>query len=535
MRQLQEQYIAVLPDKIATIQQQWQQWLDTRDADLLKELSRNIHNLAGSAGTFGYSAMSKLSRELEKTLTSLHNKTPDSDELDVIALTLHDIEKLSHNEPDIVYQIDNKQREVAQVNTGGAPRVYVIEDEPLVADEIKTQLMHYDYQVEVFPDASTASEAMQHRLPDAFIVDVNLPEGELTGPEFVMDFVKQLDTPIPVIFMSTRDDWQARLAAVRAGGDCYYQKPLDYSEVLDRLEILIAGKQTEPYRILVVDDMPLLAEHYALVLRNSGMQAEVLTDPTLVFESIKEFDPELILMDIFMPECSGLEAAKIIRQKDELAGIPIVFLSTERDPTQQVAAMQMGADDFLQKPVSDDGLVIAVNLRVERFRKLRTLMYHDSLTGLLNHVTIKLRLEAEVMRSVRQASPLVFAMIDIDLFKQVNDQYGHQVGDRVIKNLSRLFQQRLRKSDLIGRYGGEEFAIILTDTSVDDAYIIIDNLREQFSAIVQLHGHGNFTCSFSAGLAQATANLDENQLIRLADEALYQAKKAGRNRIVCSE
>jgi len=344
-----------------------------------------------------------------------------------------------------------------------------------------------------------------------------------------------LNMGIPIIFVSTRDDWDARLAAVRAGCDAYLKKPIDYGELLDHLEELVAGKELEPYRILIVDDMQVLAEHYALVLRATDMHVKVLTDPSGLFEALKEFKPELILMDIYMPVCTGLEAAKIIRQNDNLAGIPIIFLSTESNQLQQDAAMKLGADDFLQKPISDNRLITSVALRVERFRKLRSLMCHDSLTGLLNHVTIKLQLEGEVARAIRQNSPLAFAMIDIDEFKLVNDRYGHQLGDRVIKNLSRLLLQRLRKSDLVGRYGGEEFAVVLSDTKQDDAFAILDALRNQFEAIVQTHGELQFSCTFSVGLSLLKNDDDANSLIFRADQALYQAKKAGRNQVVCLE
>jgi diguanylate cyclase (GGDEF)-like protein len=162
-------------------------------------------------------------------------------------------------------------------------------------------------------------------------------------------------------------------------------------------------------------------------------------------------------------------------------------------------------------------------------------MYHDSLTGLLNHVAIKLRLKTEQALAIRQGRPLVFTMIDIDHFKSINDKYGHPTGDRVIKSLSRLLQQRLRKSDMIGRYGGEEFAVILPDAEIGDARTFMDSLRQQFERIVHQHDGQQFSCTFSAGMAASMDGCDENELIRAADTALYQAKKAGRNRIEYKE
>jgi diguanylate cyclase (GGDEF)-like protein len=537
LKRLQVRYIAELPDKVSVLQTAWNQLQADKDQDVARELCRQVHNLAGSAGTFGFSTLSEQARSLEKVLVQLQGEYDlDRGKQETITKALLEIDLLVQRGPELIYNtVEPQTGEQVTTTTAESHLVYVIEDDPMIAEEIKTQLRHFDYQVSVFPDSSSAAIAIKKQMPRAMIIDVFLPEGELAGPQFVKDSSLIQDADIPVVFISTRDDWDARLAAVRAGGDAYLRKPIDYSELFDRLEVLIAGAQVEPYRILVVDDMQLLAEHYALALREAGMQVEVLTELPKFFDVLNEFKPELILMDIFMPDCTGLEAAKIIRQKDELAGIPIVFLSTETDRQQQDAAMQLGADDFLQKPVADQQLITSVNLRVERFRKLRALMHLDSLTGLLNHVSIKLRLESEVARAIRNDSSMVFAMIDIDKFKMINDSYGHPMGDRVIKSLSRLLVQRLRKSDMVGRYGGEEFAVILPDTGIRDALSFMDSLRQQFAEIVHQHQGVQFSSTFSAGLVSLKSNFDESSLVRAADEALYQAKKGGRNQIVCAE
>ncbi len=515
----------------------WDQLQQTDDQEVLDNLNRSVHNLAGSAGTFGFPALSQHTRELEKTLLQLRfDYNLDGEMRESITNALDNISGLARADPDIVYQdLDCRpQAEVSVASDTDKQLIYVVEDDLLLAEELSTQLTHFGYEVQVFADCEAARLGVSKQLPKAMIVDVNLPTGELSGPAFFKEVTTDLKQEIPVIFISNRDDWEAHLAAVRAGGDDYLSKPIVYGELLDKLDVLLQSEYFDPYRVIIIDDMPLLAEHYALVLRERGMLVEVLTNPAGLFELLKEFNAELILMDIYMPGCTGLEAAKIVRQKDELAGIPIVFLSTESDSLQQVAAMKLGADDFLQKPVEDEQLFSSASLRVERFRKLRSMMFNDSLTGLLNHVAIKTRLKTELALAVRQKRSLVFAMIDIDRFKSVNDRYGHQVGDRVIKSLSRLLQQRLRQSDILGRYGGEEFALILPDTDISNAEELINNLRHQFGEIMHQHEGEQFACSFSAGLATSFNASEDNELINAADVALYEAKKSGRNRIKCA-
>jgi diguanylate cyclase (GGDEF)-like protein len=166
---------------------------------------------------------------------------------------------------------------------------------------------------------------------------------------------------------------------------------------------------------------------------------------------------------------------------------------------------------------------------------LRSFMVRDSLTGLLNHTAIKDQLDGEVAWAIREKKTLSFAMIDIDHFKKVNDTYGHSVGDRVIKSLSRLLKQRLRTSDLIGRYGGEEFAVVLVDDDKTTAMKVLDIIREDFSQLRHLANGKEFTVTFSCGIADVSQFPDASKLNDAADKALYKAKHAGRNRVMLAD
>lgn len=159
----------------------------------------------------------------------------------------------------------------------------------------------------------------------------------------------------------------------------------------------------------------------------------------------------------------------------------------------------------------------------------------DSLTGLLKHADIKDQVDIEIGRAQRAHQPVSIAMIDIDHFKSVNDQYGHPVGDNVIRALSNLLRQRLRKIDRLGRYGGEEFVAVLPNCSVEDAQQILDDIRNAFAVLQFSAEEQNFSCTFSAGISACAApDWPSTGLLDLADKRLYQAKKAGRNR-VCSD
>jgi diguanylate cyclase (GGDEF)-like protein len=159
-------------------------------------------------------------------------------------------------------------------------------------------------------------------------------------------------------------------------------------------------------------------------------------------------------------------------------------------------------------------------------------MERDSLTGLLNHTNLKETLYNELLRAKRTEAKLCFAMIDLDHFKNVNDVHGHMSGDRVLKSLSRLLQDRLRRTDIIGRYGGEEFGVILINTGVVNAKAIMDDIRESFSQIRQASSEGDYYVTFSCGIAGFPDISTAEELNSQADQFLYKAKEEGRNRIV---
>lgn len=533
-RKLQEAYLAKLPGQFDQMSLQWR--LSKKDKDdgrAFSELQKVVHNLAGSAGTFGYPAVSDKARILEVLVSSFVNlgqsAKRDRDTIDELIV-------------DIGEQIQQSPQEapcaitVSPIGSGSSSRshgklVYVVEDTALLAQEIRAQLERYGYEVEVYGGTTQAVSALDQKIPAAMLIDLNLPEGELAGSSFINSYKLGMLKETPLIFMSSRDDWEARLSVARAGSAAYLSKPIDFDELLDRLDLLIGGQDDDPYRVLLVDDEEVLAEHYALILAEAGMETKIVSSLTELLPTISSFHPDLILMDIFMPECSGLEAAKVIRQKNELLSIPIVFLSTDANLKNQREVLELGGDAFLKKPITEEYLLSSVATRVSRFRKLRSQMQQDALTGLYNHATLKIRLESELGRALRQNAPLAFAMLDIDNFKKVNDQYGHPAGDAVIKSISRLLKQRLRKSDIVGRYGGEEFAVIFPETTEQEAKRILDNLRQQFSEIIHGHGVTIFHCTFSGGVAAAPSIKEISALIDTADKALYKAKNGGKNRI----
>lgn len=327
-------------------------------------------------------------------------------------------------------------------------------------------------------------------------------------------------------------DFESIKSALVAGGDFCFPASTPVSALLGRLLELCSGQQEAPYRALVVEDSLTASKSIQRTLAECDIETHAISRPHEVLECLTRFQPDLILMDMFMPGCTGVEAARVIRQHPEFLSIPIVYLSGDSNVPLQIEALRLGGDHFLTKPFNPVVLNAIVQSKIERYRALRHAMQHDSMTGLYNHLTAKDKLAAAIQQAAAEHSPLSVAMIDIDHFKKINDSYGHPMGDQVIRSLAWFLRQRLRKSDLIGRYGGEEFLLVLPGADIERALEVIDRIRLDFGQIKHPFNETWCSATFSGGVTQLQEGASADALIRQADEALYAAKRGGRNGIV---
>lgn len=538
LKALHDDYATGLPKKIGQIRSGLDALRIEWNDELLRTLHRQAHSLTGSGATFGYGEVSDNARKLERVLKKLSEAGAGSGQAWVqeIEPMLRALEQAGRTSmTDVVSAMPRIKPHPAVLPENEHRLVFVVDDDTSLAREQCLQYELHGYQVREFHDFTGLRDAVRKDRPRAIIMDVIFPEGDLAGIQKVADLRHAFDGFPPVIFVSQREDIEARLASVRAGAAAYFTKPLDLAGVIETLDRLITYDQGEPYRVLVVDDDESLACHNALILQSAGMETRVLADASHILELLADFQPELILMDLYMPMCTGIELAAVIRQQEAYVGTPIVFFSVETDVATHLDAMRAGGDDFLIKPITPDHLLATVEARVRRARTLTSLMVRDGLTGLLNHASIEEQLIRELGLRVRQGGELSYAMIDLDHFKQVNDQYGHAAGDRVIRGLSRLLRQRFRQTDLLGRYGGEEFVVVLLATDVKLAARLLNEVREDFSRIRFSAGEEQFSVTLSAGVASAPPFNDAVTLQGEADRALYRAKQAGRNQVCIAE
>ena len=544
---MDEQVRFALQEQLAQLEQQFGERLQGDLADLgtlATELQHNrapgnrrqlmlgirerLHRLAGAAGTFGFAKLGERARQLEQRADRwLDSAKPGS----------RAVESFSRALQQLASQTPGQERAAAELpdhHDEPAPgcRIYLLEADPVAGCSMALTLRNFGYLVSQWQDFAALQQAVATEPPDALIVSVQ-HDSEL---ESVASLQQGLDHPLPLLVIHERIDFTSQLAAVRAGAQGFFSRPLDITQLENSLERCLDRQQGEPFRVLIVDDDAELAARYSLVLRNSQMQVQTLTEPTQVLETMPSFNPEVLLLDVNMPGCSGPELAQMIRLHDEWLRVTIIYLSAETDIQRQMAALLKAGDDFITKPISDTALVASVYSHAQRARSLSTALARDSLTGLLKHADIKEQLALEVQRATRSGKPASVVMLDLDHFKHVNDTYGHAAGDNVLRALANLLRQRLRRIDSLGRYGGEEFVAVLPECTALQARRIFDEIRVRFAALSFYGGDSQeFYVTFSAGICQTDGRTASGVLLERTDQALYVAKHKGRNQVQVAE
>lgn len=497
----------------------------------LQALRDQLHKLAGAAGTFGFSSLGQRARELEQEADKwLDTLQKEQQSLQDFSRSLLQLASEQFQAP-VIEEPAVKRTRPARSNPSSR-RIYILEDQPAIGESMRLTLNNFGYQAEHFMRIADLEQALDRQLPGALIVDVNLPDEALTGLQYAAQLQQRLDEPLPLLVITTQDDFATHLEAVRVGALGFFTKPVDITQLENRLERCFAQQQGEPYRVMIIDDDRELASRFSLILRDANMLVEMLHEPSEIFARMRSFNPEVVLLDVSMPCCTGPELAQIIRMNDDWLRVPIVYLSAETDNNRQMNALIKAGDDFLTKPISDNALIAAVFSRAQRARLLSNALSRDSLTGLLKHGDIKEQVGIELERAQRSGKPASVAMLDIDFFKKVNDSYGHAAGDNVIRALANLLRQRLRRVDSLGRYGGEEFLVVLPDCPAEQARRILDEIRQRFAELHFIAGEQQFSVTLSAGIASTRDDSAQaNDLLERADRALYAAKHGGRNQV----
>lgn len=402
-------------------------------------------------------------------------------------------------------------------------------------DEIFPQLKFIGYMPQQLATCVEAEGLFSDRAPVAVITRFDYIEKHPADLlELLNDLARRHDkNSIPCLVFDGPDDMPSRLLALRAGGSDYYAEPLNLSLLIGALSTLVSASDHDIYRALIIMNDRQESERLAEILKLGHIAVHIHDNPFDIFDKLTECNPDFLILSMNLSGCTGTELARLIKQNKDLPGLGISFFEDDENVNDILPAVSELGAGVLISSMTPENIVSACWTQARRARLMRNLVAMDSLTGLLNHVNGKHSLEQEILRASREGTPFAFAMLDLDHFKEVNDTYGHVAGDSVLKTLATLLRQRLRRSDIVTRYGGEEFSVVMLGAKdLDTAAQVMDTLREYFSNFEHRHNAVVFKVSFSCGIAMYPEFNTITELTSAADQALYMAKKSGRNRVM---
>jgi diguanylate cyclase (GGDEF)-like protein len=519
-----------------TLELRWLSYRETGDFNQFVEFTLSLNGLAERLGQQNLPGLASACEELEARALSLFNdqaKHPVagsqadgiSQQLDTILRVLH-----RHETPAVIAKRQSDQEEEEQEGWIRQRHILIVARpaHPWAAALIE-QLSFYGFR------AQTIDWDEDVQFDDLPLAAIFIPDRENCDyPPQAVAAIKRLKACCITSYfycLSVPSSLESIVSLQRAGANVCIPAEIKLSDILSRILDLVESREQETHRVLIVEDSRTAIAHIQRALDLHGIDSRAINTPLALLQATAEYRPHAILMDMYMPFCTGVEVTRALRQIPEYQSLPVIYLSGETDIAQQVEALRLGGDQFLTKPANPIILASVVKTKIDRYRDMLRSGRHDSLTGLLNHSASKGALEHMLSRAL-PAGHLSVAMIDIDQFKSINDNYGHPVGDQVIRSLAWLLRGRLRNSDLIGRYGGEEFIVALAGVEPAQAIKLLDRIRSDFAELPHAHARGALRASFSCGVAAVPAYLTTSSLIEAADDALLQAKRDGRNQVV---
>lgn len=441
-------------------------------------------------------------------------------------------------------------------------KILVVDDEPMIIQFYQAALGEQGYQIAAAEDGRQALEKTREFQPDVILLDVVMPE--LNGFQVTERLKADPATAdIPIILVTGLGRIEDRVKGLEAGADDFLSKPFNLDELMVRVRSLIklkklqdrlrlaeaaaqqAGQQAPapPRRqqvILVVEDDERIINICSSVLGSGGYQVASAPDGPEMFQAIEREVPDLVILDLLLPGMDGVEILAKIKGMPLARDVPVVILTAVGDLKTKVKTLYLGADDYLVKPVNSMELLARVRANLRKHECERRLKYQlnqsfvqsitDPLTGLYNRRYLESTLERELALHRRSGRPLCLLMLDIDGFKAINDKHGHGTGDAALTELAAIFRRELRTSDLAVRMGGDEFLVVLPDALMEQSAAIAERLRAALEA-KEFPELGNERVTVSIGVCQAGDEAGMNVLLKQADETLYRAKQAGRNRV----
>ena len=495
--------------------------------DLRTTATREAHKLAGSSGTFGFPRASQLAREIEQRF--MRGKLTPGDSV-LLSEQLILLRGELEGKP-----VAPESNQLLAAASSSRPQLLILEPDKGMRERLVMEAEGRGLSTIQAGDAGEARPAIADSPVHAAIIGLDARDGGDGALDLVEEF-QHANPPVPTVVVAARGSLTDRVEIARRGASRRLEYPVSPALAIDAvLATLREGGGAKP-TILAVDDDPQILELVKTLLIGHGMRVETLSDPMSFWERLDATDPDLVILDIDMPQVSGVELCRALRNDERWTALPVLFMTARSDPESIRRVFAAGADDYVGKPISEAELVMRLDNRLERVRQLREQAETDPLTRL---ATRRKALELTgrfVKLAKRGGNAFSVALVDVDGLKAINSDYGHSSGDDVLRFLAQLLARSLRAVDIIGRWGADEFLVGFYASEKREAATRLHTILAPFvDNEFRSEDRRTFHASFSAGVAQAPGDGSEaDALIAAAQEALREATFDGGHKVRCA-
>ncbi len=500
------------------------------DLSMLKQIAQHFHQLNGAAGIYEMTDICKMAGFGEDQVTQLiqHNIDVGREEIQMLNEILQNLRRSLLGEQGEVAEPQTFQFDI-QPGKGLADVVIAITDQSSLY-ALTRMLEEKNLSVRSCRSAATTIDAVKQRMPDALIMNIPQPDGN--GYDVARQLRQLPEGHKPAIIMLSQESkFSDKVMALRSGADAIFEQPIDLQKVITKLMLYLERDKPQALRILSVEDDPDQAVFVRSVLESAGYNVATLSNPRNFEETLIQYDPHLLLLDIMLGDMNGFELAKFVRQHERFATVPIIFLTTQNQLNFHIQSARVGGDDHLVKPVAPPLLVAAVAGRLERYRMLQKIIGRDALTGLMTHGTF-MEQSAKLVSSYDRKYTVNLIVFDIDNLNVINERFGYANGDKVILAMANLLKESFRQTERLGRVGGNEVAVIVEDLEEYELESLIEHVLKDFEAKRHTAEGMPFSATASAGLAALQPGMDLKTWMNAAEKALKVAKEKGKNRVI---
>ncbi|BAY30839.1 multi-component transcriptional regulator [Nostoc carneum NIES-2107] len=473
MSKLWHQYEGLMQQRMAVLQEAAAALSGELSPELRQSAEKEAHKLAGVLGMFELETGTQIAREIEQILgknakLSAAQKTQLRSQIQELGNLINLMGQKSHPTTSL------NAEEISQ-------RLLLIDPNPQLSSQLQQLVENLGISWQQISNLEEAQNLLQTTSPDLVVLNVS----EMRHRQESLTLLSDLATrtpPIPVLVLAT-DELAERVTLAQYGARGFLAQPVTAAQIWDVASQLLQRTHDLRVNVLVVDDDPVILAALRSMLEPWGMRVTALDKPLRFWEVLQSTTPDLLILDVEMPDISGIELCQAVRTDPQWQELPIVFLTAHRDieTVQQVFAV--GGDDYVIKPVVGAELLARINHRLERSRLLQSLSTKDSLTGLANQLQSSRDLQQLIIQAQKHQHSLCLAILSVTDLRQINSKYGHETGNQVLQRWSRLFQSTFCSGEVLGYWGNGEFVIGfsgLTKPEVKDRLgNILTTLRQQ--------------------------------------------------------